>query len=285
MKQLIAILISTTLTLSVSAESLKDALKAAKGGKYIAPSAAQVREAETLFIRTLKGEQSLDLQKAWQTQGFIMRTLRGSNLTIVQEINEKRTGRGFYLFRQHGGLPVALQAPHSFKDLYTRQITRQLMQEGNYIAAAWNTVPRYGKNKQDNFADMAHLEDTIFQAFGRAFVHQYPTGTIVQLHSFAQEKRKKNVGKTTDLILSNTTITPYQRVLNTNQCLKSKLTDFVVRLYPYEILELGGTSNSNAKDLRKRGFNHFIHIEMSKPLRQRLRKDKRLRGQFSACLQ
>jgi hypothetical protein len=283
MNQLIAILIATTLTLSVSAESLKDALKAAKGGKYVAPSAASVREAETLFIRTLKGEQSLDLQKAWQAQGFLMRTL--TDFTVVQEINEKRTGRGFYLFRQNGGLPIALQAPHSFKDLYTRQITRQLMQEGNYIAAAWNTVPRYGKNKQDNFADMAHLEDTIFQAFGRAFVHQYPTGTIVQLHSFAQEKRKTNVGKTTDLILSNTTITPYQRVFNISQCLKSKLTEFVVRLYPYEILELGGTTNSNAKDLRKRGFNRFFHIEMSKPLRLRLRKDKQLRRLFGACLQ
>lgn len=273
------------LTLSVSAESLKDALKAAKGGKYIAPDFAEVYKAEVLFTRTLKNEQSPNLQKAWQAQGFTMRalTLSGTHFVVVEENANQRTGRGFYLFRQSGGLPVALQAPHSFKDFYTRQIARLLMLEGNYVAAGWNTVPRYGKNKSKDFADMAHIENTIFQAFGRAFVKQYPTGRIVQLHGFAQEKRKTNASKTADMVLSETTINPSRLLLNTSKCLKENLTEFVVRLYPYEILELGGTTNSNAKDLRKRGFNSFFHVELSKRLRQLIRKNKRIRLKFSAC--
>ncbi len=276
----------TKLYPAIPAKSLRKALAAAKGGKYVAPSSAEVREAEALFIRTLQGEQSQDLQNAWQAQGFMLGTLtqNGTTFTVVQEVNEKRTGRGFYLFRQKGGLPVALQAPHSYKDLYTRKIARKLMREGNYVAAGWNTVPRYGRNKYKEFADMAHLDDTIFQAFGRAFAKQYPTGTIAQLHGFAQGYRKTVVGKTADLIFSGTTKRPSQRVLETGDCLKSQLTDFVVRIYPNEIGELGGTTNSNAKDLRARGFNNFFHVEMSKALRARLRKDKQVRGQLSACL-
>jgi len=267
------------LTMQVSAESLKDTLKAAKGGKYVTPTAAELYAAEVLFIRTLKGEQTPALKKAWQTQSFIMRTLRqnGTAFTVIQETKKKRTGRGFYLFRQQKSSPIALQAPHSYKDLYTGTIARKLMEKGKYVAAGWNTVKR-------NYADMAHLDNTIFQAFGRAFAKQYPTGMIFQLHGFVQGKRNTRAGKTADLILSGTTITPQQRVLGIGKCLKSKLARFTVRIYPYEISELGGTTNSNAKDLRARGFNRFFHIEMSKPLREKLRGDNQVRRQLSDCL-
>jgi hypothetical protein len=266
------------LTMPVSAESLKDTLKAAKGGKYATPTVTELREAEALFIRTLKGEQTPELKQAWQTQGFIMQSLTQNDMTftVVQEAEKKRTGRGFYLFRQKDNSPIALQAPHSYKDLYTGSIARRLMEEGTYVAAGWNTVKR-------NYADIAHLENTIFQAFGRAFAKQYPMGTIVQLHGFVQGKRKTKAGKTTDLILSSTTITPSQYILEIGKCLKSKLTGFTVRIYPYEISELGGTKNSNAKDLWVRGFNRFFHIEMSKTLRKKLRNDKQVRGQLNSC--
>ncbi len=132
---------------------------------------------------------------------------------------------------------------------------------------------------------MAHLENTVFQAFGRAFAKQYSTGTIVQLHGFAQGKRKTATGKIADMILSATTRSPSQRVLDIGECLKSQITGFVVRIYPNEISELGGTTNSNAKDLRERGFNSFRHIELSKPLREELRNDKAVRQKLSTCLQ
>ncbi|RKZ81791.1 MAG: hypothetical protein DRR19_21675 [Candidatus Parabeggiatoa sp. nov. 1] len=265
---------------SSEATSLKDALKAAKTGEYVAPTAEALHKAEALFLRTLKGEPSVDLQNAWQAQGFAMRALthNGTDFTVVQEAEGKRTGRGFYAFRQKESLPIALQAPHSYKDLYTGKIASLLMEEGNYVVAGWNTVPR-------NDADMAHREDTIFQTLGRAFAYQYPTGTIVQLHGFAQGKRKTTAGKTADLIFSGTTRAPSQRVLDTGNCLKSKLIGFEVRIYPHEVSELGGTTNSNAKDLRERGFNRFFHVELSKPLREKLREDKQVRGQLSACLQ
>ncbi|HEW97644.1 MAG: hypothetical protein DRR16_12640 [Candidatus Parabeggiatoa sp. nov. 3] len=87
------------------------------------------------------------------------------------------------------------------------------------------------------------------------------------------------------MILSATTRSPSQRVLDIGECLKSQITGFVVRIYPNEISELGGTTNSNAKDLRERGFNSFRHIELSKPLREELRNDKAVRQKLSTCLQ
>jgi hypothetical protein len=259
--------------------SLKDSLKAAQNGNYRPPNATELEKAEALFIRTFQGEQSQALQIAWQTEGFTMRTLTVANtaFTVIQEHENKRTGRGFYMFRQTDDLPIMLQAPHSFKDLYTGQIVRKLLLEGHYKVAGWNTVSR-------RQADMAHLENTVFQAFGRAFAKQYSTGTIVQLHGFAQGKRKTLTGKTADLILSATTRSPSQRVLDIGNCLKYQLTGFVVRLYPNEVKELGGTTNSNAKDLREWGFYSFLHVELSKPLREELRNDKAVRQKLSACL-
>lgn len=288
--QLIPFLISgiyLALTMQVSAESLQNALKAAQEGNYISPNFTEVYQAESLFIRTFKGEQSQALQNDWQTQHFTMRTLtvNGTPFTIVQENQNKRTGRGFYVFRQTAGLPIALQAPHSFKDLYTGQIARRLLLEGQYIAAGWNTVPRYGTTKQTDFADLAHLDNTIFQAFGRAFAKQYPTGTIVQLHGFAQKQRKTAIGKMVNLILSDTTIAPYRRVLDIGYCFKTQLASWVIRIYPYGISELGGTQNSNAKDLRERGFTQFFHIELSQRLRKTLRNNKSVRKKLSMCLQ
>ncbi len=253
---------------------LKNTLAFAKGGEYLAPSEIELYKADILFIRTLKGEKTVALQKAWQIQGFTMRM--DTKFTIVQD--NKGTGQGFYIFRHKNSQAIALQAPHSYTDLYTGEIARKLMQESNYVAAAWNTVPR-------DVADMAHLENTIFQAFGRAFAQQYPTGLIVQLHGFAKKKRKSKKGQNTDLIISGTTKTPSVPLLNSSHCLKSQLIEFEIRLYPFEINELGGTTNSNAKDLRKREFYHFFHIEMSKPLRKVLRHNRQKRDILNHCLQ
>jgi hypothetical protein len=264
---------------NTTSSSLKQTLQSAQNGHYTVPNLTEIESAERLFIRSLQSERSQALETAWQNKGFTMRTVTVANsaFTVIQEHKNKRTGRGLYVFRQTGGLPILLQAPHSFKDLYTGQIVRRLLLEKNYKAAAWNTVSR-------NEGDMAHLDNTIFQAFGRAFAKVYSTGTIIQWHGFAQHKRQTENGRTADIILSPTTQKPSKRIFNLSQCLKSQLTDFVVRIYPFEVNELGGTKNSNAIDLRQRGFNSFIHIELSKPLRKKLRHNQAVRQKLIACL-
>ncbi|MDM8561222.1 hypothetical protein [Candidatus Parabeggiatoa sp. HSG14] len=41
-------------------------------------------------------------------------------------------------------------------------------------------------------------------------------------------------------------------------------------------MSIGGTKNSNAKNLQARCFNCFWHIEMSKSLREKLRGDNKM---------
>ena len=195
--------IALILAIQTPAESLKKTFQAAKGGEYTPPTAAEIKIAEELFFFVLQGQRGKNIQKAWAQQGFIMRTLihKGIPFTVIQEMKNQRTGRGFYLFRQGDNLPLALQAPHTYHDKFTRHIGRKFMRDGHYAALAWNTVSRYE-------ADIAHLNHTIFQAFTRAFARRYPTGTIVQLHGFSQQKRKSQRGQEADMILSNTFNTP-----------------------------------------------------------------------------
>jgi hypothetical protein len=272
--------IALILAMQTPAESLKKTFQAAKGGEYQPPTAAEIKIAEKLFLFVLQGQRGENLRKAWAQQGFIMRTLihKGIPFIAIQEMENQRTGRGFYLFRQKGSLPLALQSPHTYYDRFTRHIGRKLMRDGHYAALAWNTVSRHD-------ADMAHLDHTIFQAFTRAFAQRYPKGTIVQLHGFSQQKRKSRRAQAADMILSNTFNTPSERVLMAYRCLSTNLSNHVVRLYPYEIMDLGGLGNRNAKTLLEHGFKNFVHIEMSLEMRRRLRYSSRVRRQFSACLQ
>jgi len=272
--------IALILAIQTPAESLKKTFQAAKGGEYTPPTAAEIKIAEKLFFFVLQGQRGKNIQKAWAQQGFIMRTLihKGIPFTVIQEMKNQRTGRGFYLFRQGDNLPLALQAPHTYHDKFTRHIGRKFMRDGHYAALAWNTVSRYE-------ADIAHLNHTIFQAFTRAFARRYPTGSIVQLHGFSQQKRKSQRGQEADMILSNTFNTPSERVLMAYRCLSINLSNYVVRLYPYGIMDLGGLGNSNAKTLLEHGFKNFVHIEMSHKMRRRLRYSRRIRRQFNDCLQ
>ncbi len=54
--------------------------------------------------------------------------------------------------------------------------------------------------------------------------------------------------------------------------------DGKVKIYPTEVKELGGTTNSQADLMGKQGHDGFLHVEMSLPFRQRLKDEPKLRA-------
>lgn len=287
--------IAATACQVVAAENLPQMLEvASRDGAYIAPAAREVAQAEALFLRCLQqsaGEKAqcgdATAQQGWRQLGFEAVEARhgGRSLWVIREAGKGRQGRGFFAFFPDSVSTTALQAPHSFKDENTREILLHLLAEGDFRAAAWNTVPRaYERDGVKVDADMAHLQDTYFMAFSRAYARRYGTGRLVQLHGFAQEKRRSESGASAEMVVSAGSRTPTPAVLETGRCLKrAGLGE--ARIYPDEIRELGATTNRIGSALRALGHQGFIHIELSAPSRQRLLNEQAARGSLLRCLE
>lgn len=250
---------------------------------FIQPTADEASRAQTLFLRVLKGDVGEEVKSSWAALGFNLINEADSGLTLLVEQANKRRGRGFFTFRK--GNASALEMPHSFKDEMTREIGLALFEQGNFSAAAWNTVPRRFTLDGANIdADMAHLTDTYFIAFSRAFAQRYSQGKVLQLHGFEQEKRRHDAAKDADAILSNGTRNP-PAVLRTLATCLTKEARVNILTYPYDVRELGATTNTVAAALRQEGFDRFFHLEMSNEFRTNLVKNDTLQKSLLHCFE
>lgn len=262
-------------------------LTESKGGSYNQPSAEELRKAEDLFGYLFKGRLTDDVQRGWDKLNFKVVRIKegGEELILLEEKEGKKSGRGFYLFRLSNYRKLAIQSPHSVDDLYTGEITLELALEGKTASAAWNTVPR-NSNDDDKGgrSDLAHLKDSYFTAYARAFARAYPTGSLIQLHGFVKEERKSKTGFEPDIIVSSGSRIPGRRAEEIERCLEHDISG-VSSLYPVEINELGGGTNATGIALRKMGHEGFIHIELSKQMRMLLKDDNKVRGSFQRCIE
>lgn len=262
-------------------------LEESKGGSYHQPTATELRKAEELFGDLFKGRSTEGVQREWDKLNFKVVRMKdhGEAFILLQEKEPYKRGRGFYLFRQSNYKKLAIQSPHSIDDLYTGEITLELVMEGKFVSAAWNTVPRNSiHDKKSESSDLAHLKENYFTAYARAFANAYSSGNLIQLHGFTREWRRSKTGTETDIIVSSGSKVPGSRAEQIDRCLEKDVSD-TSSLYPIEIKELGGSTNTTGIALRKMGFNGFIHIELSKPMRLLLKDDKKVRTNFRGCIE
>ena len=285
-KVVVLALLAMAVSASAPAQTLEHLLKRASSARsYRHSSPAEMQHVQALFVRILQGERGAALQQAWLALSMRMEAFNdnGAEFLVLYEADKQRMGRGLYAFRQTLPQPIALQAPHSFKDLYTRQIALEMMRETQAAAAAWNTVPRsFDQFGATTDADLAHQEHTFYIAFSRAFAQHYPQGRILQLHGFAQKKRTTHAGAAANVILSAGRQTPTPAALAASQCLQQRLPG-PVYLYPRDVSELGGVTNTIGRALTQMGHAGFLHLELSKPVRKRLRQDAVLRQAIWQC--
>lgn len=246
---------------------------ASRDGEYRFPGAEELRGAETLFRRTLaRGESLAALQAAWGALAFELRPVRdrGTDFWVLRERENAKKGRGFYVFRTGRTPAIAVEAPHCSFDKLTGEIAMSLMLDGPFIAGAWSTAPRQQ-------ADLAHLSESYFQSFTAAYAQAYPQGLLIQLHGFEQGKRKSQAAAEADVILSGCAASAPSWLKRMSDALKRDLRE-VVKLYPDDVKDLGGTANAQAQILRDLGHDGFAHIEIGQETRQRMTEDPTLRG-------
>lgn len=261
--------------------------QAMRGGVFTAPAKAEVARATEYFVQLFKGQMTPTLKDQWNTLGFSLekRTYDGKLFLVLQEKRTEKKGRGFYLFAAETTKDIAMMVPHGFKDIYTDEIGMQFAREGEFMAIAWNTCPRYKSNeKGESKQDMAKTPQSYFTAFTRAFARTKRLGKIIQLHGFMKARRKTIEGSSADMIISTGSRVVRPDIVKISNCLQDG-TPYAVMVYPQDIKELGGTSNISAEILWRLGHQGFIHLSLSRPVREWLRKDRNLRKLLLDCLE
>lgn len=248
---------------------------ASRDARYVPVAAAELQRAEGLFARTLGGEmEEPALQQRWQALGWELVRLepREVHVWVLYEQNARKEGRGLFAFRQGARTGIVLESPHAFYDRHTREIAVELFAQGDIAVCGWNTVHR-------STYDMAHAADNYMTALTRAVVAVDSRTLVVQLHGFSKKKRRAPAGAAADVILSDGTRTPSPWLLAAGTLLKRHGSLGAVATFPRQVRELGGTTNTQGRAMRQFAAGRFLHLEMSRPVRTRLVRDR------SACRQ
>jgi len=283
------LLLLFTIPDSATPGTIKEILESAQsGGAYLIPEKNNLTEAERLFFRMFNGERDeAVLQNEWGKLHFniILIHEEGKTFFVLHEDPSHKKGRGFYLFALSLKGNTILQMPHSIKDIYTGDIGLKMAKEGQFIGAAWNTIPRNYKEKGTGTkADLSDLFQTYLASFTRAFAESYPEGYVVQLHGFSKKRRETPVGKDCDIIISNGTKRFEPWLLEMDRYLEHHVSKNVC-IFPVEVKELGATQTSVGIILHTMGHAGFLHIEMSRPLRSLMREESQYRKSLIQCME
>ena len=194
------------------------------------------------------------------------------------------------------GTPVILQAPHAFHDLGTERIGLELLFAGQLWPRALfvNTVHRYlgvdglRRRQPASPADPCHSPQHLFAVATAAALDVLPRAEVVQLHGFGDDSEEHDDepgASHPEAIVSGgraVTATPRSQVVADR--LRAAL-GVEVALFPVDIARLGATTNVQGRAILARGGAEFVHIEMSRTLRDQLRRDPAARERFAAALQ
>lgn len=208
-------------------------------------------------------------------------------MAIVIEQPTQRRGRGAYVVALGDARELLIEIPHSFSDLHTLPMGRELFAATNARALAVSTVHRrgqagYGDDDRrvppKGHADVAHDANSMFQALTVAWVEAFPGALVVQLHGFADHRVDA------DIVLSTGAKTPAPGwAREVRERLRALVSGRTVALFPDDVDELGATTNSQGRAIRAAN-GRFLHIEMAGSLRDSLRRRAGDRERFIAGL-
>lgn len=261
------------------AAQLDTLLEQARSEDYAVPAARQILQAQQGFSQWLAADDRTGAAQHIEVPGFEAVPLRQPGIVVLNEKADVRHGRGLFAARGEGGTPLMIQAPHQYYDLRTGTIARMLFLESNAVAAAWNTTHRY----HDDDTDLLHIPDSYLHALSRAFIDVHPGGRILQVHGFSSSNRESRAGRSARAILSDGSRYPPAALSRLADCLSHRL-GIRALLYPRDVRELGATTNTLGADLRRRGFDGFVHLELDADLRKQLVADTDTRRRLMQCV-
>ncbi len=269
--------------LPASFECPETLVAARKGGsapdRYVIPTSVEQTDMSRLFAQ-FGIEAMASLRAPAKRLGFELAAVpaQAGVWSLVEAADRKRGGGG-YLLREPSTSRLIVQAPHTFFDEGTLPLACELFQRAAAHALFIETAHRYKAaevGESGKFpADLAHSEDSLFQAATLGLLAQRDGATIVQLHGFGPRESGA------DVVLSSGATDPTALVDAAWRAL-SEIVGKVAR-FPQESRELGATTNVQGALARSHGVG-FLHVEMSAELRQRLLSDAELRARFFQAL-
>jgi hypothetical protein len=212
--------------------------------------------------------------------GFVAELWQVGPTRALALVDDAHRGGGAYFFRVAGAPREArtrrvLQAPHAYHDVDTGSLAARLffaLEQGD--AFCTNTLHRYWspegerEPRPDAPADVAHRDDTFFQAATRALVAA-GDAQVVQLHGFGEHE-----GLAHEVVLGrgvDDASGPHIAALAD----ALRAAGLSVARFPEDFDGLGGTTNAQGRLCREAGAS-FVHIETSRALRRRLEADEGL---------
>ncbi|MDC0662936.1 hypothetical protein [Marinobacter sp. SS21] len=247
-------------------------------------SASQLAQLEQGFDALLRADADSDTAAVRQSLEALGLRWHALDDGVLLLSDAEGNGIGHYLIRRNASSSLLLQAPHQFYDRHTGELAIELFRNGDMAVLALNSAHRRTAiDGRSGHADIAHLNDTPFAALTRAFVRHHPQGSVVQLHGFAADKRTSAAGRSADIIVSSGQRWLLPAAQEVASCLMEN-GPWQVRRYPLEVGELGGTTNTQGALLRQLGHGRFVHLELAREVRERLRSDPQTRSLFNTCL-
>jgi len=226
-----------------------------------------------------------ELRRRLNYSSFELVTLKadGAKVWLLREVSRARHGGGLYAFRCGAARPWLLQAPHAFFDVGSGLLVRKLFMESGARAAFWNTVHRYralpGERREDRVhpADVAHQFGSLFHAVtmgaATASTKDAPL-KVIQVHGSDLSRERF------DVVVSYGQRRPLAAALGV--ALGPSLGR--VAVYGRDMHRLGGTTNVQGIALRRAGVGHFLHLELSRPAREILKKRRKKRAGLISAL-
>jgi hypothetical protein len=254
--------------------------------RYEPLTAAQLRQAESLFSRIL-GAKAIDidsLNQEWSALGYVAVEVpaAGDGWIGLREHGPGCRGQGIYLINKRPQGSLVVQAPHAYHDLHSGEIAGGLLSDDIAILG-WNSTKRRVLGPSDIAADLARRRDSLMTTLTHALIQARPRGRLIQIHGFAGSKRRTPEAAGAAIIVSGGSRWPTPAVEQIAACLRTRIAG-PVRIYPSEVAELGATTNLQGQRMRRHGHEGFVHLELNRPTREKLRMSSTALNAFSACL-
>lgn len=239
----------------------------------------KLREVFNRSQRSCEKKHYSDLASQLRQAGFLLGFL-SNQIFIIKESHPGFHGGGLYLIRCEKAVNLVIQAPHSYFDLNTGKLATLLFFESQVRGLFLNTIHRYqsepGEKKEDPVhpADVAHEPGSWFHAATVGAALGLSSLRFVQLHGFEQRKSRSQ------LILSSGLRNHPPRILS--QGLNAHFAP--LETFGMNGKILGATTNVQQQALNQMRPGRFVHLEMTRPLREKLIDSVELRKHLLEAL-
>jgi len=268
-----------------------DAVRTKRGGagvSYIAPSEAEL-VAFGAWARALARAAPAGAPPTTPPpQGFVLETPPDGSWWLAEAPGQRR-GSGLVVIRPGRAGKVLIEAPHTFFDVGTLEVAITSFEILSARALLVNTVRRSQSDDGDldtddrariarsgeADSDLAHAPESFFTTAHVELLSEQPDLTI-QLHGF-RDDRLPDV----DVVLSRAGTNA--RLESVAAALRALLGAGRVVIYPEETKHFGAMTNVQAGRSVAAGAP-FIHVEMSRSLRDQLKQGSVLRRRFAEAL-